>query len=78
MVSFRSGVVAAITAFSLLGSIQAVPLADKLDSLSPSARDILKRSTPNAPHFVAYNDKSTAFPSASDLKASKRVHSTSC
>ncbi|KAN0078084.1 carbohydrate-binding module family 5 protein [Tylopilus felleus] len=68
MVSFRSGVVAAITAFSLLGSIQAVPLADKLDSLSPSARDILKRSTPNAPHFVAYNDKSTAFPSASDLK----------
>ncbi|KAN0078083.1 carbohydrate-binding module family 5 protein [Tylopilus felleus] len=69
MVSFRSGVVAAITSFSLLGSIKAVPLADKLNGLSSSARDILKRSTPAAPYFVAYNDKwINPFPSASSLE----------
>ena len=71
MVSFRSGVVAAITSFSLLGSIKAVPLADKLNGLSSSARDILKRSTPAAPYFVAYNDKwINPFPSASSLEVS--------
>ncbi|KAN0078085.1 carbohydrate-binding module family 5 protein [Tylopilus felleus] len=69
MVSFRSGVVAAITALSVLGSVQAAPLADKLRRLSSSARDTLKRSIPAAPRFVAYNDKWTAFPSASELKA---------
>lgn len=71
MVSFRSGVVAAVTILSVLGSVQAVPLVDKLRRLSPFARDVLKRSTPAAPRFVVYNDRwLNPFPSASDLKVS--------
>ncbi|KAF8123597.1 glycoside hydrolase family 18 protein [Boletus edulis] len=69
MVSFRSSIAAATTVLSLLGSIQAIPLADKLSRLSPSARDVLKRSTPAAPRFVVYNDRWTnPFPSASELR----------
>jgi chitinase len=71
MVSFRSGVTAAVTILSVLGSLQAVPLADKLRRLSPSAREVLKRSTPAAPRFVVYNDKwLNPFPSASQLQVS--------
>ncbi|KAF8550126.1 glycoside hydrolase family 18 protein [Imleria badia] len=47
---------ATLAAFSLLGSSLAVPLADKLMSLSPDARDLLKRATPAAPRFVVYDD----------------------
>ncbi|KAF8552690.1 glycoside hydrolase family 18 protein [Imleria badia] len=69
MVSFRSCVAAAVTVLSVLGSVQAVPLADKLRRLSPSARDVLKRSTPAAPRFVVYNDKwVNPFPPASQLR----------
>ncbi|KAF8553089.1 glycoside hydrolase family 18 protein [Imleria badia] len=69
MVSFRSAVAAAITVLSVVGTIQAIPLADKLRRLSPSARDVLKRSTPSAPRFVVYNDKwVNSFPSASELR----------
>lgn len=71
MVSFRSAVAAAITVLSVLGSMQAMPLADKLRRLTPSARDVLKRSTPAAPRFVVYNDKwLNPFPSASQLEVS--------
>ena len=69
MVSFRSVVAAVITVLSVAGSMQAIPLADKLRRLSPSARDVLKRSTPTAPYFVAYNDKwLDTFPSVSQLQ----------
>jgi chitinase len=69
MVSFRSGVTAAVTILSVLVSLQAVPLADKLRRLSPSAREVLKRSTPAAPRFMTYNDKwLNPFPSASQLQ----------
>ncbi|KAF8552691.1 glycoside hydrolase family 18 protein [Imleria badia] len=69
MVSFRSCVAAAVAVLSVLGSVQAVPLADKLMRLSPSARDVLKKSTPAAPRFVVYNDKwLNPFPSASQLQ----------
>lgn len=65
MVSFRSVVA---------GSMQAIPLADKLRRLSPSARDVLKRSTPTAPYFVAYNDKwLDTFPSVSQLQVSNAL-----
>ena len=71
MVSFCSGMTAAVTVLSVLGSIQAVPLAEKLRRLSPSARDVLKMSMPAAPRFVAYNDKwLNPFPSASELHVS--------
>jgi len=44
-------------------------LADKLQRLSPFARDFLKRTTPAAPHFVAYNDMwLNPLPSASNLQ----------
>ena len=71
MVSFRSCVAAAVTVLSVFGSVQAVPLADKLKRLSPSARDVLKRSTPAAPRFVVYNDKwVNPFPPPSSLRVS--------
>ena len=57
------------TAFSMLRLALAVPLIDKLTSLSPGARDILKRTTPAAPRFVVYNDAWTyPLPSASQLQ----------
>ncbi|KAG8215703.1 glycoside hydrolase family 18 protein [Butyriboletus roseoflavus] len=69
MVSIRSGVTASLAVLSVLGLAQTVPLADKLRRLSPSARHLLKRSTPAAPHFVAYNDLwLNPFPSVSDLQ----------
>ncbi|KAH0832271.1 hypothetical protein J3R83DRAFT_13264 [Lanmaoa asiatica] len=69
MVSFRSSVTASLVLSSLFGSIRAVPLAEKLRRLSPFARDFLKRSTPAAPYFVAYNDKwLNPLPTASDLE----------
>ncbi|KAG8215713.1 hypothetical protein J3R82DRAFT_7593 [Butyriboletus roseoflavus] len=69
MVSIRSGVTASLTVLSVLGLAQTVPLADKLRRLSPSARDLMKRSTPAAPHFTVYNDLwLDQFPSASDLQ----------
>jgi chitinase len=72
MVFLRSGVTASLVLSSLFGSIHGVPLADKLGRLSPSARDLLKRSTPAAPRFLAYNDEwLNPLPSASDLEVSK-------
>ncbi|KAF8548105.1 glycoside hydrolase family 18 protein [Imleria badia] len=69
MVFLRSGVTASLVLSSLFGSIHGVPLADKLGRLSPSARDLLKRSTPAAPRFLAYNDEwLNPLPSASDLE----------
>ncbi|KAF8553127.1 glycoside hydrolase family 18 protein [Imleria badia] len=69
MVLLRSGLSAALAAFSLLGSTLAVSLVDKLRSLSPGARDILKRSTPAAPRFVVYSDAWVdSFPTPQDLK----------
>ncbi|KAG8214865.1 hypothetical protein J3R82DRAFT_10032 [Butyriboletus roseoflavus] len=72
MVSIRSGVTTFVAFFSLFGSLYAVPLVEKLDRLSPSARDLLKRSTPAAPHFLAYNDQwLSPFPSSSELSVSE-------
>ncbi|KAH0835490.1 glycoside hydrolase family 18 protein [Lanmaoa asiatica] len=56
MVFLYSGVTVALAVISLLGSTLAVPLVDKLRSLGPEARDLLKRSTPAAPRFVVYDD----------------------
>ncbi|KAG6375928.1 hypothetical protein JVT61DRAFT_2797 [Boletus reticuloceps] len=69
MVSLRSGVSASLIISSLFGSIHAVPLAEKLGRLSASARDLLKRTTPAPPYFLAYNDRwLNPLPSASDLE----------
>lgn len=71
MVSFRSGVTVAIAVLTVLGSTWAVPLAGKLRRLSPSARDVLKWSTPAAPRFVVYNDKwINPLPPPSELQVS--------
>ena len=73
MISFRSGVTAFVVFFCLFGSLRAVPLAEKLERLSPPARGLLKRSTPAAPHFLAYNDEwLNPLPTASDLEVSER------
>lgn len=72
MVLLRPGVTAALAAFSLLGSTVAVPLVDKLRSLTPGARDLLKRSTPAAPRFVVYSDAwVNPLPSTAEIKVSK-------
>ncbi|KAG9312383.1 glycoside hydrolase [Chiua virens] len=69
MMSLSSVVIVISLAFSMFGSALADPLADKLRSLSPGARDILKRTTPAAPHFVVYNDAWTSpLPTASQLQ----------
>lgn len=71
MVLLRSGMAVVLAAFSLLGSTVASPLVDKLRSLTPEARDLLKRSTPAAPRFVVYDDAFVSpLPSAADLKVS--------
>ncbi|KAG9310473.1 glycoside hydrolase family 18 protein [Chiua virens] len=57
MVSLLFSITASIFLSSLFRTLQAVPLAEKLRRLSPPARDLLKRSTPAAPHFLAYNDQ---------------------
>ena len=72
MVFFLSGIAASLVLSSLFGSIHAVPLAEKLQGLSPSSRDLLRRTTPAAPWFVAYNDKwLNPLPSASDLEVNE-------
>ncbi|KAN0073593.1 Glycoside hydrolase superfamily [Tylopilus felleus] len=69
MAFLRARATAAFTVFSLLGSSLAVPLFDKLVALSPGARDLLKRSTPAAPHFVVYDDVwEKPLPSPTELK----------
>ncbi|KAH7925802.1 glycoside hydrolase family 18 protein [Leucogyrophana mollusca] len=58
MVCFSYSVLTVATAaFAYLGGVASAPLVDKLRSLNPAARNILKRATPVAPHFVAYSDK---------------------
>lgn len=75
MAFLRARATAAFTVFSLLGSSLAVPLFDKLVALSPGARDLLKRSTPAAPHFVVYDDVwEKPLPSPTELKVSTRSH----
>lgn len=69
MVSFCTCVTAFVTILSVLGSARAIPLLDKLKTLSPPALNLLKTSTPAAPHFVAYNDLwLNPLPSASQLR----------
>ena len=78
MVFLRSGLTAAFATFSLLCSTAAVPLVDKLNGLTPGARDLLKRSTPAAPRFVVYDDAwVNPLPTPADLKVSSRfMHMT--
>ncbi|KAG9316110.1 glycoside hydrolase family 18 protein [Chiua virens] len=45
-----------LAACSLFGLTHGVPLMDKLRSLTPAARNVLKRATPTAPYFVVYSD----------------------
>lgn len=75
MVSLRFGLTAALAAASLIGSSLAIPLVDKLRSLSPDARDLLKRSTPAAPRFVVYDDAWVSpLPTPTQLQVSRRSH----
>ena len=61
----------AVAISSALRLMQGVPFADKLELLSPSARDLLKQSTPVAHHFVVYSEKELdPFPSGSELRVS--------
>jgi chitinase len=63
-------------AFPVLALALAVPLAERLGKLSFGARDILKRTTPAAPHFVVYHDEwSYPFPSATQLQVSETFSS---
>ena len=72
MVAFRFGWIGVVAVLSVLGRTRAVPLADKLELLSPSARDVLKRSVPAPPHFVAYDKKLfNPVPSVSALQVSR-------
>ncbi|EGN97707.1 glycoside hydrolase family 18 protein [Serpula lacrymans var. lacrymans S7.3] len=47
---------AAFSAFALFNSATSVPI-DEFSGLDDTARSILKRATPAAPHFVIYSDK---------------------
>ncbi|KAN0073645.1 hypothetical protein V8E55_012186 [Tylopilus felleus] len=78
MVSLHAGATASFTVFTLLGSSLALPLFDKLVTLSLGARDLLKRSTPAAPRFPVYNDAwVNTLPTPAELKVSKHVHAPS-
>ena len=69
MISLRAGLTTSLAGLSLLGSTLAVPLADKLRSLSPGAQDLLKRSAPVAPRFVVYEDTwVSSIPAPTQLK----------
>lgn len=57
MVFLYSALTAFLAACSLLGSVEAALLVNKLRSLTPAARNILRRTTPAPPHFVIYSDK---------------------
>ncbi|KAG1897875.1 glycoside hydrolase family 18 protein [Suillus fuscotomentosus] len=46
----------AIAAFACIGQVSSVPLEETLRSLTPKARNVLKRATPVAPYFVLYSD----------------------
>ena len=80
MVSLRVSVfTAALMACSMLEFALAVPLGDKLTSLSPGARNILKRTTPAAPRFVIYSDAWTyPLPSASQLQVNGMFSTMIC
>lgn len=56
MVFLRSALTASLAACSLLGTVEAASLVEKLRSLTPAARNVLSRATPAAPHFVIYSD----------------------
>lgn len=56
MMFLRSALPVALAACSLFGSAQSASLMNKLRSLTPAARNVLKRATPAAPHFVIYSD----------------------
>ncbi|KAH7886592.1 glycoside hydrolase family 18 protein [Phlebopus sp. FC_14] len=62
MVCIRAILSAVATTFSLVQSAHAASIADKLSRLSPLARNVLKRATPVAPHFVVYNDRYISSP----------------
>ncbi|KAG2106191.1 glycoside hydrolase family 18 protein [Suillus discolor] len=46
----------AMAAFACFGEVASVPLEETLRSLTPKARNVLKRATPVAPYFVLYSD----------------------
>ncbi|KAG2050103.1 glycoside hydrolase [Suillus hirtellus] len=46
----------AMAAFACIGQVASVPLEETLRSLTPKARNVLKRATPVAPYFVLYSD----------------------
>ncbi|OJA17361.1 hypothetical protein AZE42_03902 [Rhizopogon vesiculosus] len=56
MVHFYHTLVAAAAAFACFGEVTSMPLEEKLRSLTPKAKSVLKRATPVAPYFVVYSD----------------------
>lgn len=76
MVFLRPTLTASLAVFSSLGSVQTASLIDRLKSLSPPARDVLRRATPAAPHFVAYSDKYVSpEPTVTDINVSQSYFS---
>jgi chitinase len=56
MVPLYLVMMAAIAAFACFEEVASVPLEQRLRDLTPKARNVLKRATPVAPHFVLYSD----------------------
>jgi len=68
MVHLYHMLVAATAAFSCFGEVSSVPLAETLRSLTPKAKNLLKRATPVAPYFVLYSDAYVSTePTVSDI-----------
>lgn len=56
------------TVFACLGMVASVPLEERMRNLTPKAKNVLKRATPVAPHFVLYSDAYVSTePTASDI-----------
>ncbi|KAG1734932.1 glycoside hydrolase family 18 protein [Suillus paluster] len=68
MVHFYQALTAAAAAFACFGEVASVPLEERLRSLTPKAKNVLKRATPVAPYFVLYSDAYVSTePTASDI-----------
>lgn len=68
MVHFYHMLVAVALAFACFGEVSSIPLAERMRSLTPKAKSVLKRATPVAPRFVLYSDAYVSTePTASDI-----------
>lgn len=64
MMFWRSTLAVFMVVLSSLELVQSASLKKKLQSLSSSARDVLRTTIPAAPHFVTYSDKYVSIESA--------------